>query len=352
VEETEQDRTEQPTAFKLMRARQKGSVARGADLGFTAALAAFFAAMWIIGTTFGVRLAKAARDAMITGFQLADGDGVVLSVVGQLFSALLMPMAFLAAVVFAVVLLFEILQAGIVFSADPLKPDFSRLNPAKGIKRLFSLRMLFETFKNVLKLAVYSIVGWLVIRSVLKTDIGGVADAHGLLALMNKVAIKLLAVFLLAAIAFAVLDQLIVRRDFLKRMRMSRRELRREHRDREGEPRLKQKRKQMHAEFIKLSQSIRGLRGADVLIVNPRHIALALRYDPHRMAAPVVVSIGTDRVAQRLKRLAFLYGIPVIEDRPLARELLRTSALNKPVPEHHYRAVAKIYNGLPRKHQP
>jgi flagellar biosynthetic protein FlhB len=289
---------------------------------------------------------------MVTGFQLADGNGAVLSVIAQVFSGILMPMALLAVLVFAVVLLFEILQAGVVFSADPLKPDFSRLNPAKGIKRLFSLRMLFETFKNVLKLAVYTTIGWLVVRSVLATDIGGVTDAHGLLAVLKKVAIKLLAVFLLAAIAFAILDQLIVRRDFLKRMRMSRRELRREHRDREGEPRLKQKRKQMHAEFIKLSQSIRGLRGADVLIVNPRHIALALRYDPRRMAAPVVVSIGTDRIAQRLKRLAFLYGIPVIEDRGLARELLKASALNKPIPEYHYRAVAKIYNGLPRKHQP
>jgi flagellar biosynthetic protein FlhB len=348
MDEAEQNRSEPPTPFKLMRARQKGSVARGTDLGFLTGLAAFLVYLWIAGPDMGAAVAEASRRVLAAGPGLAEGDGAILSVIGALFSAVLAPLAIFAAALFAVVLLFELLQTGVVFSAEPLKPDFARLNPAQGLKRLFSLRMLMETGKNVLKLAAYSAVGWLLIGGALAA-IGRVTDARSLAAALGRSAFDLLAACLLVALAVAVLDQLIARRDFLRRMRMSRRELRRELRDREGEPRLKQKRKQMHGEFVKLSQSLRSLRGADVLIVNPRHVALALRYDGRRMAAPVVVSIGTDRVAQRLKRLAFLYGIAIVEDPRLARELLKTAALNRPIPEHCYQPVADIYNKLRKR---
>jgi flagellar biosynthetic protein FlhB len=129
-------------------------------------------------------------------------------------------------------------------------------------------------------------------------------------------------------------------------MKMSRREIRRETRDREGDPRLKQKRKKLHAEFSKLRQSLHNLRGADVVITNPEHIALALRYDRATMQAPRIVSVGTDRIAQHLKRMALLYGIPVIENRALARALYSRTALNKEIPEQCFTAVAEIYNSL------
>jgi flagellar biosynthetic protein FlhB len=129
-------------------------------------------------------------------------------------------------------------------------------------------------------------------------------------------------------------------------MRMSRREVRRELRDREGEPRLKQKRKQMHAEFVRLAQSVRNIRKADVLIVNPQHLAVALQYDPRTMTAPRVVSLGTGHLALRLKRLAFLYGVPTVENRPLAWAIYRKGALNMPIPEPCYRPVADIYNRI------
>ena len=106
-------------------------------------------------------------------------------------------------------------------------------------------------------------------------------------------------------------------------MRMSRRELRREHRDREGEPRQKQKRKQLHAEFVQASQSLRGVKGADVVVTNPTHYAVALRYDAASMAAPAVVSRGAGDLALRIKQLAFRHNVVVIEDKALARALYR-----------------------------
>jgi flagellar biosynthetic protein FlhB len=349
MEENDQDKSELPTAFKLQRAREKGTVARGMDLGFFISLSVFLLYAWVNGATFASAIAQAARDTLVGGPRLADGPLAVLAVIPPLFAAVARPIVFMASAIFLTVLLFEVIQTGVVFSAQPLKPDFSRLNPAKGLKRLFSLRLLIETAKNIFKLVIYTTVGWLVIRGVFASDLGLLTDARGLSALIARAAFRLMAAFALVALFFTAIDQIIVRRDFLKRMRMSRRELRREHRDREGEPRLKQKRKQLHGEFVKLSQSLRGLRGADMLVTNPQHIALGLRYDPKTMAAPKIVSIGTNRLAQRLKRLAFIYGIPVFEDRPLARELLRRGALDCQIPEHCFQPVANIYNAMRRK---
>jgi flagellar biosynthetic protein FlhB len=349
VAETEQDRSESPTTFKLKRAREKGTVARGMDLGFLTGLVAFIGFAWVGGHDLGARISEAVRGVLVSGPSLADGNYSVLAVIPPLFASAAPRIALMCGGIFLVVLLFEALQTGVVFSSQPLKPDFTRLNPVTGLKRLFTLRLLIETAKNVIKLVAYATVAWLVIRNTLESDVGLIRDAPTLLAAMGRVGFRLLVAFALVAMVVAVLDQMIIRRDFLKKMRMSRREVRREHREREGDPRLKQKRKELHSEFVKLSQSLRGLRAADVIITNPEHIALALRYDQRAMKAPMVVSLGTNRVAQRLKALAFIYGIPAIENRTLARALLHRAVLNQEIPEEYFKAVADIYNTLRKK---
>ena len=345
MEQTEQDRTEDPTPFKLMRARRQGSVARGADLGFLVSLTAFFGGALILGAGLLGVLGEDMRAAFVSGPLLAEGASAPVTTAGRLLATVATPVAAMAIVIFATVLLFELLQTGFVFSAKPLTPDFTRLNPARGLKRIFSLRLLVETLKNVLKLVAYASIGYLVISASIRYA-QSVAEARGLYAAMGHMTVRLVAAVIGLAILFAIIDQLIVRRDFLKRMRMSRRELRREVRDREGEPRLKQKRKQMHAQFVRLAQSVRNLRGADVLIVNPQHLAVALRYDRRTMIAPHVVTMGLGDIALRLKRLAFIYNIPAIENRALAWEIYRKSGLEKPIPEACYRRVADIYNDI------
>jgi len=344
--EGELDKSEQATPFKLQKAREKGTVARGTDLGFLTGLIAFLGYLWIAGPGMTKAIAVATQRTIVSAATLSDGPNAVLSVVGPLFSLALRPLLLMAATVFAVVLLFEVLQTGVVFSAQPLKPDFSRMNPVTGFRRLFTLRLLLETVKNVLKMCFYVGAGYLVIHHAITADIGAVRDASTLLALIAHAAFRLLLAFAGVALLFAVLDQVIARRDFQKKMAMSRREIRRETRDREGDPRLKQKRKQLHAEFSKLSQSLRNLKGSDVVITNPEHIAIALRYDRHTMQAPRIVSMGVNRFALHIRQTALLYGIPVIENRPLARALYRRSALNRQIPDHCFQPVADIYNAL------
>jgi flagellar biosynthetic protein FlhB len=346
--DSEQDKSELPTPYKLSEARRKGTVARGMDLAFLSGIAALLACAWIAGPQTMLDLSRWMKAALISSTELSENPSSVLALVSALFFGMAKPILYIAVAVFSLTLLVEIVQTGVVFSAHPLKPDFSRLNPAKGLKRLFSMRLLIETLKNIVKLTVYVVIAYLIIEQVIRTETPAIDDAAMLALASQRSVMRLFAAFALAAIVFAAIDQLISRRQFLKTMRMSRRDVRRESRDREGDPRLKQKRKQLHGEFAKLSQGLRNLKGADVLIVNPQHVAVALRYEAKTMHAPLVVSMGVNQLAQRMKRMAMLYNIPVIENPPLARALLRKAALNAFVPESHFGAVAEIYNHIRR----
>ena len=344
-DDSETDKSEQATPFKLSRARQKGSVARGMDLGFLTGLGAFGAYFWMLGSTFSSQIAQASRQALVTAPSVVSSPNEILAVTGAMLSSAAKPLAFMSGAIFLAVLVFEIAQTGPVFSTETLKLDFNRLNPATGLKRIFSARMLIETGKNMLKMVVYGALAWMAIKGALSKTTPVITDAASLMEALKSVSLRLISYFLGAALVFAAIDQLIVRRDFGKKMRMSRREVRRESRDREGDPRMKQRRKQLHREFVKLSESLRNIKGADVLITNPVHFAVALRYDPSTMEAPVVVSRGAHNFALRLRRLAFLYGVVIVQKPLLARALYRCE-LNSPVPEALYKPVAEIYRAF------
>ena len=164
---------------------------------------------------------------------------------------------------------------------------------------------------------------------------------------MQSGGLRLLLFFLLVALFFVAIDQIIVRHEYLKQMRMSRRELTREHKEREGEPRLKQKRKQLHAEFARNTRGMGSLPGSDMLIVNPQHFAVALSYDAAVMDAPMVTAKGRNNWAQMLKREASRLGIPIFEMPPLARTLFAECEMGLAIREQHFRAVADLYLKLP-----
>ncbi|MFA7603956.1 MAG: EscU/YscU/HrcU family type III secretion system export apparatus switch protein, partial [Novosphingobium sp.] len=243
---------------------------------------------------------------------------------------------------------------GPVFSTTPLKPDFNRINPVSGFKRLFSFRMLVEALKATLKLGVYAVIAWLVISGMLAGKAAALTDSAQLATLLGAAVQRLLMFFALAALAFALIDQIYVRRDFARRMRMSRRELKREHRDREGEPRQKRKRRQLHGELAKAVSALRDVRGSDMIVINPVHYAVALRYDAGRMAAPSVTARGAGEMARRIKRIGFVYGVVMVNDPSLARALYRGGAIGSEIPPGLYAPVAAHYrrNGLGRKAAP
>jgi flagellar biosynthetic protein FlhB len=343
ADEQDQNRSEEPTPFKLSRAREKGQVARGMDLGFLAALVALMAFGIVAGKRLMAGLAQMMRQAL-GGIDKAADPQSAPALAATLFWPAIHPVMLLGGTVLLLVLLLEIVQLrGLVFSSHPLKPDFSRLNPAKGIKRIFSIRMVKEAFKNVVKLIAYAGGTTLLIWSLVEAPGRSHDGALGLAGAMEAGATRLLGLFILLALFFAAIDQIIVRREFHKQMRMSRRELTRESRDREGEPRVRQKRKQLHAEFAKQGKQLGSLPGSDLLVVNPEHIAVALAYDPAGMAAPTVTAKARNNYALSMKRQAFRLGIPIFEDRPLARSLYEGCETGREVGADDYRRVAALY---------
>ncbi|MEM8694721.1 MAG: EscU/YscU/HrcU family type III secretion system export apparatus switch protein [Pseudomonadota bacterium] len=346
MEDNEDDKPEEPTPFKLKRARDKGQVARGSDIGFFGGLAAFVAYAWIFGPDHAREIAQTARAALVTGASLETAPHEVLAVTGAVTSSLIKPLAIMGGAIFVAVLATQLAQTGFLFSTHPLKPDFKRLNPAQGLKRLFSAKMLIETLKNLVKMVTYTAIGWFVIVYALEEMSAGLSDGRRLAETMAVTGLILLLSALAAALAFSILDQLIVRRDFMKKMRMSRRELKREMRDREGEPRMKQRRKQLHGEFVQMSESVRNLKSADVLIVNPDHYAVGLRYDREAMTAPMIVARGTGNFALKLKRIAFIFGVTTIARPELARKLFGIGCFKREIPDSLYREVADIYRNL------
>ncbi|HEV7228476.1 EscU/YscU/HrcU family type III secretion system export apparatus switch protein [Brevundimonas sp.] len=347
-ESSEQDRSEPPSTFKLKKARGEGSVARGMDLGFLGVTTCLVATTWFAGP----RIVEAVQRGTSMGLAATDADLVGLPAFMELAAIAALPLvtALLPTVgaTFAVVAALEFLQTGPVFSTRTLRFDFGRLNPASGFKRVFSLRMLIETGKGVLKLALYAAAAALVVRQAVSAT-ASIDDAADLGRAMGRLASSLFVLAAGAAAVVALLDQIVARRDFLKKMRMSRRDVKREHKDREGDPRLKQRRKDLHGQFARTSQSLRGVRQADLIVVNPVHFAVALRYRPDLMDAPIVVSRGSHALALRLRRLAFIYGVPIMVDPSLARRLFQTTVLDRPIPDDLFRPVADAYLSVGRK---
>ena len=351
-DQSEQNKSEAPTPFKLNKARQQGSVARGLDLGFATSLVAFLGYMWIFGPKLAGVVSLSAQRTLVSASTVTTGSNQLMQVMGAIMAVIAQPLLFMIGAIFITVLVFEIVQTGFIFSFSPLTPNFSKLNPANGFKRVFSMRQFIDTGKNLFKLAVYTVLAGLAILDALKLTVPGIYDASGLANALGHVSLHLVVLFVGAAIIVAAIDQLISRRDYLKKMRMSRRETRRESRDREGDPRFKQRRRQIHREYAKLSKSLKNVRNADVLITNPTHYAVALSYDAKSMTAPKVVAQGTDQMALRLKRLAFLYGVVTIENRDLARNLYHRCEIDREIPDMYFRTVADIYRRLRKRSSP
>ena len=343
----ETNKNEDASPFKLERARRKGMLARGTDLGFLSALLALAIALQITGEN----LVGTASQAMRNGLRAASANpGNFLPMLERGWNETIA----LAGVMLLPLLLFVVIRVtaeivqnrGLVFSAEPLKPDFTRLNPAKGLKRLFSLRLLKELGKNLVKLALYGGGAFLFIRSVAEEAGHSARDGRQLAGVIVDSAGRLLLLFVFLAAAIALLDQLLARREFARQMRMSRREVTREHREREGEPRQKQKRRQILAEIIKQAAAAANVKGADVLIVNPVHYAVALRYRPEEGDAPIVQARGRNLWAQRMRERADREGIVIVRNPALARALYKQGQVGRPIGQDQFVAVADIYIAL------
>ncbi|MGU7783231.1 EscU/YscU/HrcU family type III secretion system export apparatus switch protein [Burkholderia sp. PU8-34] len=343
MSDSEQNKSEKATAYKLEQARKKGMIPRSQELGMVASLVAGTLYLSIWGGDLANRLAfRFARTFAIAG-SLGNNPGALTHEAAALIADSTRATAPLMGIMLAGALAAAVIQTGLLFAPKALKADWSRLNPAQGVKRVLSIQMLIDALKACVKMIVYACVAYFFIRDVSIAAVHAGSSVSDLARSLLHEALRLLAYLLAAALIFAAVDQILVRRAFAKKMRMSRHEQKQEIKQREGDPRIKQRRKQLQRELLQRAQSMRNVRSADVVVTNPTHYAIGLRYNAAEMAAPQVVAKGSGEFAQRLKKLAFVYGVPVIESKQLARDLHRHANVEREVPGTMYRDVASIY---------
>ena len=234
-------------------------------------------------------------------------------------------------------------QTGPIFSFFPLKPDLKKLNPTEGFKRVFSLKILFEGIKSSFKILALALTLYLVLRSIMPTLLGLAQSDYRIfpLVVLEEV-IRVLRWCLVALLPIFLIDLIYVRRDFLKKMMMSRREVKDEYKQREGDPRIRSKIRELQKEARKRSKSLRNVKDADVLITNPTRLAIAIRYNREEMAAPTIVAKGAGQLAKLMKGMALRHQVPVVENKKLARALFRKSVIDSQVPEEFYPPVARL----------
>ena len=339
---SDQERTEAPTPKKREDAFLEGRVPRSPELNAAAML--LTAALVVnsvgpgVGTQlvalFGTNLAnlgEGARDPAAAILLLRTTGFSALKIIGLLVGGFALSVLAIAG-----------LQGRGLFSLKPLEPKFERMNPLANAKRLFSTQPLADLVKSLTKMG---IVGWAV-SGVLTggwsdlNDLGS-RDLLAMFPVVQALMVRMLKNAGLAYLALAVLDYAYQLWQHEKQLKMSKEDVRQETKQTEGDPLQRHRMRSMARARIR-RQMFEDVKTADVVIVNPTHIAIALRYDPVQAPAPIVLAMGQRKIAERIKALAFEHKVPVIENKPLARALLASAHVGQMIPAELYAAVAEV----------
>ncbi|MDB5417079.1 MAG: flhB [Phenylobacterium sp.] len=335
-------RTEEPTPRKLEQARSRGDVVKTQDLGSLASLGAAAAVLAIAGGLMARNLAEALIPflARPEAMRLADGGAVDVA-----RRAILAGAPILAAVMLAAALAGtagNLVQTGFLFTPDKLKPDFSKVSPMQGFKRIFSIDGLMNFVKSLAKVFATGAIAWWVLKPFVPqlANLAGI-EPIAMLPFLADVLRRLMFAILALLLVVAGADWFWQRQRFMARMRMTKEELKEDFRQSEGDPHVKAKQKQKRAEAAR-RRMMQAVPGATVVIMNPTHFAVALKYEQGEDAAPLCVAKGVDSLALKIREIAEEAGVPVIEDPPLARALYAAVEVDDMIPTAHYEAVAKI----------
>lgn len=340
----DQDRNEPATPYKLADARKRAQVARSTELVSLGVFAAALAYLDWRGLSMLQQQFTADRRLLSIAGSAHDPQGPGLWRLAQealQHSLWLLVPLWLLLMVAAVA--GSLTQTGGVFSLHPFKPDWRRLHPGEGLARMVSVRMLFDTARAVAKLAALTLVTALALRSLLpQFHQIAAASPSAFLQLLVADAVSAGYKVALALAVIAAIDLAFTRREFQRKMRMSRREVREEARHREGDPRIRSRLRELRRQMLERSRSVRRTAQADLVVTNPTHYAVALRYEHGRMAAPLVVSKGAGVVAAAMRRIAHRHGVPVVVRPALARALYAQAPIDASLPQAFYRDVAQL----------
>ncbi|HEX5783762.1 MAG TPA: type III secretion system export apparatus subunit SctU [Burkholderiaceae bacterium] len=334
------EKTEEPTKKKLDDARKKGQSPKSQDVNAAVSVVGLMVVLMVMAETMFDRISQTLEQALLQGLQVHDNDTLLALMADTLKSAVgtVAPVV-LASVALGALAAFA--QVGVNISFDPVSPKFDKLNPAEGLKKLFSVRSFIDFLKMVVKAIALAAVLWVMIKGMVPLLVGATYfDPLGVGMMAWKTIIKLLAAGSVVFIVVGPVDFGLQLWLFKRDQKMSKDDVKREHKESEGDPQLKGQRKQL-AHEIASSPPEKRVPGASVVVTNPTHYAVALRYEPGETALPIIVAKGMDAQAMRIRAIAEQSGVPIVGNPPLARALHKLN-LDDPVPEELFESVAAV----------
>ena len=341
ADQSTQDKTEQPTPKRKDDARKKGQVAKSMEVNTAIMLLSGTLMLMFYGPTMFRRFAEISTTIFqnISSYQITTESlpGLAWNGVSFLLTAI-MPFWI---IMFIAGLVANFGQVGFHIGEDALKPKFDKLNPINGFKQLIT-KAPFELGKNLMKMVLVGTIVFLVLRAHVEEffhlgDLGVQAILH----FVGTVGFELTTKVVMGVVVLAAIDYAYQRYRHMKQLKMTKQEVKEEHKQTEGDPQVKSRVRQLQQEMTR-SRMMQDVPEADVIITNPTHYAIALKYDPDQMEAPRVLAKGMRKIAERIKKIGREHDIPVIENPPLTRSLYELVDVGDEIPANFYRAIAEI----------
>lgn len=337
----DQEKTEEPSSKKIDDAKKDGNVPKSQDLsGF------FTLSVGIVLLLAMLGFMKEELIGLYHYYQSFIGVELTVSVAHQivintLFQGILMILPICICVAIAGVIS-NIMQFGFIFTTKPITPDLNKINPLKGLKNLFSLKKLIESVKIVAKVViVFGVAFYFFIKFITELPHVLLFNMFEQLEWLESKMLILVAVMLAILFVIAIIDLLLVRFQYFKGLRMSKQELKDEYKQMEGDPQVKGRIRQLQMQAAR-KRMMSAVPQADVVITNPTHYAVALRYDKEAEGVPVVLAKGVDNLAMQIRKIATAHDIEIVENPPLARQLYRMCESGDTIPSNMFKAVADV----------
>ena len=339
----EEGRTEQPSEFKLRKAREEGRVAKSMEIGSAAVLVVTVAVIAFLARSMLNTIAEMTRFFLMRAVDGEIADGSIFRAFVRYFLRLVLPVVLCAAA--AAIIANVVQMRGFVFSVKLIKPQFNKILPHFGrfFKRaLFSAEGVFNLAKSLVKIAVLVAICFFIIRSDLpRMSMMLESGIYESVAFIAKEALKLLLISAVFFLAVSIPDYIFQKRQFIESLKMSKQEVKEEYKELEGDPLVKGRMKQRMREMLSRNMAL-NVPKADVVITNPTHYAVAVQYDRKTMPAPMVIAKGQDNMALRIKEIARSHDVPVMENKPLARALYANVEIGDIIPPEYFQAMAVI----------
>ena len=342
AEESSQEKTEEATPKRREEARNKGQVARSSELSSVAILMSGVLALGGLGSYMYSKLSFFMVEMLSNAVFIELTPINVAGVLETWFNHYVLIVGPLIVLLVLAALLVNYAQVGILFTADPLIPKANRISPLSGVKRIFSSKGLVELLKGLFKIAAVAIMTYFTVKGELKSVVSYMDLGVGQIFLSSGgLILTLFFRIVLLLLIMALLDYVFQRWDYEKNLRMTRQQIKEEFKQQEGDPLVSARVRNLQREMSR-KRMMDDVAKADVIITNPTHVAVALKYDIENMQAPLVLAKGQRLIAERIKDLGRQIGIPLVENKPLARALFKAVRIGDEIPEDLFKAVAQV----------